>query len=97
MANKMSRDMSVKIVCSDFGISKNSEQNFVRLKNNLKVFKVILNDYYLSNGGESIGLNKQHVILDLFGAVIVAEAGRIIMEFLHANRCVILEKRGKMI
>ena len=40
---------------------------------------------------------KQHVILDLFGAVIVAEAGRLIMEFLHANRFVISEKRGKMI
>ena len=40
---------------------------------------------------------KQHVILDSFGAVIVAEAGRLIMEFLHANRFVISEKRGKMI
>ncbi len=40
---------------------------------------------------------KQHVILDCFGAVIVAEAGRLIMEFLHANRFVISEKRGKMI
>ena len=40
---------------------------------------------------------KQHVILDFFGAVIVAEAGRLIMEFLHANRFVISEKRGKMI
>ncbi len=40
---------------------------------------------------------KQHVILDFFGAVIVAEAGRLIMEFLYANRCDIFEKRGKMI
>ncbi len=40
---------------------------------------------------------KQHVILDFFGAVIVAEAGRLIMDFLHANRSVIFEKRGKMI
>ena len=40
---------------------------------------------------------KQHVVLDFFGAVIVAEAGRLIMEFLHANRFVISEKRGKMI
>lgn len=35
---------------------------------------------------------KQHVILDFFGAVIVAEVGRLIMEFLHANRCVIIPK-----
>ena len=40
---------------------------------------------------------KQHVILDFFGAVIVAEAGRLIMEFLYANRCVIFEKRRKII
>ncbi len=40
---------------------------------------------------------KQHVILDFFGAAIVAEAGRLIMEFLYANRCVIFEKRGKSI
>ncbi len=40
---------------------------------------------------------KQHVIPDFFGAIIVAEAGRFIIEFLHANRCAILEKRGKTI
>ena len=40
---------------------------------------------------------KQHVILDFFGTVIVAEAGRLIMEFLYANRCVIFEKRRKII
>ncbi len=40
---------------------------------------------------------KQHVILDFFGAVIVAESGRLIMELLHANRCIIFEKRGKTI
>lgn len=40
---------------------------------------------------------KQHVILDFFGAVIVAEAGRLFMEFLCAKSDVDFEKRGKII
>ncbi len=40
---------------------------------------------------------KQHVILDFFGAVIVAEAGRLFMEFLYAKSNVDYEKRGKII
>nr|WP_297709112.1 hypothetical protein [uncultured Butyrivibrio sp.] len=40
---------------------------------------------------------KQHVILDIFGAVIVAEAGRLIMDFLYAKSSASFEKRGKII
>lgn len=40
---------------------------------------------------------KQHVIMDLFGAILVAEAGRMLSEMYFSGRIRVLEKKGNIV
>ncbi len=74
------RKLSPSIHCIESYICLKSAIEMKDIDNKYRISMVIMSILVFM----STVFIKQHVILDLFGAVIVAEAGRLLMEFLYA-------------